>query len=459
MATAATAKTPQIDIRTPATHTIRLGASLTSTFDTAHLASVRFSHKAVLSNPDESTTSITSSGEADSPATLSLKDGDDEYTYNGLERDADHIYVLIPDENGDGYTLEKLTSAHDFNLTSTPWEADVHKLSQQYPQLGEGAQVQPDEDLFGDEDVNGDAEPDPDNPFDFRHYVDAAEEPPQPSPALDPQRSTTATPVVSQAPSKTSTPIARPAKKTSALVPQQRKPKPKPQAPATDKEQSQTKRVRLSPEVERTKEVPTVRLDRRASTKPALALPPKKHERKASVEEIDLDADDDDDGLVLEGDDLSKSASRHQAPHSLGLALSGQLGEGPISLRSAASSPASRINSPMPAHRPSPLGRNKHMEDEEIHLGGSSPEPVQEVEEEVEEEKDADAAEDADDDVEEMQLPSPAQTHRPSMSGTVVTEGEEGDDDLEKQMMMAMMDDYEGGGGGGADEEEESEEE
>ncbi|KAH0113040.1 hypothetical protein KCU82_g24113, partial [Aureobasidium melanogenum] len=129
-------------------------------------------------------------------------------------------------------------------------------------------------------------------------------------------------------------------------------------------------------------------------------------------------------------------------------------GEGPRSLRSAASSPAgSHINSPAP-QRPSPFAehRERDYDDDEL---------VMDPDEEANEYDHVESDADEDGDVDALQLPSPAQAHRPSISGPTVS----GDDDydLEKQMLLELeggLDDYAASGQpGGADSDEESEEE
>ncbi|KAH0208641.1 hypothetical protein KCU90_g26794, partial [Aureobasidium melanogenum] len=166
--------------------------------------------------------------------------------------------------------------------------------------------------------------------------------------------------------------------------------------------------------------------------------------------------DDEDDGdLILEGDEPEHMLYHsNNSKSSLGLALTNGLGEGPRSLRSAASSPAgSHINSPAP-QRPSPFAehRERDYDDDEL---------VMDPDEEANEYDHVESDADEDGDVDALQLPSPAQAHRPSISGPTVS----GDDDydLEKQMLLELeggLDDYAASGQpGGADSDEESEEE
>ncbi|KAK8217616.1 hypothetical protein M8818_001375 [Zalaria obscura] len=433
MATAATSPAPHINLRTPGTHKLRLGPALErgSGAKTRNTI-IRFNHKPTLSHPEDSSASLVRSDRGANTVELSLKDGDDKYTYSGQRKSDEHTYVLLPDENGDGYVLEEVQYSHEMNLSSAPWESDAKELAQRYPRLGDQAPEASEDDLFGEEDAHG-GEPEKDNPFDYRHYLKMVE---APSPALGPdQRSTNGAATPSQAGSMKGTPQARPARKpTSALASQPRK---KPPVKATE---PSSKRQKPSPPSRANDtNVPTVRLDRRASTRPTQAA----SKRRSGVEEIDLDADDDDDGLVLEGDDPAKATAGGHAPRSLGLALSGQLGDGPISLRSAASSPASRVNSPMAGRGPSPLSGAQGVDTDAEDIQGANGSGEDE-DSDVDADAEAGADGEADDDVEDLQLPSPArtQTHRPS--DTVVTADE--DDDLEKQMLMAMEEEEEESG-------------
>lgn len=416
--------------------------------------------------------------------------------YKGLRRSGEHTYVLLPDQDGEGFILEKLDYSYNFNLTKTPTESSTQVLAQRYDQLSYGHEEGEDGDPSGDS-LDREADAESDNPFDYRHYLNVAD---SPSPPVQPVRgSAIGTPasMASQMSSRANTPLAKSVKKKtpSAFALQERKAAAKAKAQAKP---AQHKRARLSPDAERREEradIPTVRLDRRASTRVAPSA--KKTESRQQRSRNDNDADelsletggDDDDGgdLILEGD-TNTTSSNYRNQRSLGAALSGTLGggRGPRSLQSAASSPASHVDSPHSVpNRNHDQARNtydRHVdtdgEDIEIDMGPDSPEeksPEPEdmelqledagyadedadaesdgdlVMDDVDVDADADADGDADVDVDEMHLPSPAQVHRPSISNTVVTVDE--DDDLENQMLAALE------GGNDAESEEESEEE
>lgn len=445
---------PAFDLRNTAPYTIRLGRHLSS------CSSIQYNHRPDLSDPDNAESVISHAPEGDR-VTLSLKDGIDEYMYSGRRHHDDDEYLLLLDKAGKEFVLEKLASSYAMNLTRAPRESNSRVLADRYPQL------RPDTDEHGEEAEDDDdggvildsADADPTNPFDFRHYLDVEA---SPSPALAPVRpAPAATPAASQTSTRTNTPIAKSMRKqTSAFAPQTAKlpPKPRQKQKPTHNEpiaKDTTRSPSPGPQPHRKVEqdVPAVRLDRRASTR--LSLPSKPPPKKREPEELSLDDDDDDGDLILEGDEPQRSTYRsNHSKSSLGLAFSNGLGDGPRSLRSAASSPAgSHINSPAP-QRPSPLGehRETHHDDDELVM-----DPDEEANEYDQVESDADE----DGDVDALQLPSPAQVHRPSVSGPTVT----GDDefDLEKQMLLELeggLDDYAASGQqGGADSDEESEEE
>jgi len=425
----------ELDLKSNGSHTIRLGNSIQRSTSN-HLAAVRYNHRPNIENPDDTTLSIIQN-EHGSGIMLSLKDGDEEYEFQGQSHDDQHTFILLPAKDGDGFVLERLDLTHTLNLTSAPWETDRHKLEEQYKLLDtEDSEYERLD--GGDDSFDDDAKPDDDNPFDFRHYIQSSLA--ALSPAVRPERVRGETPLqVSQTASRTSTPIARPARKPTSAFPAS---KPKPKAKIT----SQPKPA--SPRVDRPahQDVPSVRLERKGT----IQLP-RKPVRRPSVEEIQLDnLDDGDDGLVLEGADTHANSQR-----SLGRALAGTLGDGPISLRSAASSPGSRVDSPAPVnpHRPSALGRNRYDEDD-IVMGDDDDDDVSPRHNG--ERHEDDEVEEDDGDVEDLALPSPVQEHRPSLSGTAALADDE--DDLEKQMLMAMeADDDEPAPA--VEEEEESEEE
>ncbi|KAI4731258.1 hypothetical protein E4T49_01000 [Aureobasidium sp. EXF-10728] len=444
------------DLRNTIPYTIRVGRQLSS------CSSIQYNHKPDLSDPDSAESSICHASEG-GRVTLSLKDGADEYKYTGTRHNDDDEYLLLLDDEGKDFVLEKIASSYALNLTRAPWESSSKVLVDRYPQLRSIDDDEHGEDFEHADDNDGGVSLDPAdadaaNPFDFRHYLDVED---SPSPNLLPARAApSATPAASQTSTRTNTPIARSIRKqTSAFAPQSTKPLPKPRVRPAPAEGGPTpKHVARSPSPETQShrktqaQVPAVRLDRRASTR--VALPSRPPPKKREPEELSLD-DDDDGDLILEGDEPERfSYHSNNSKSSLGLALTNGLGEGPRSLRSAASSPAgSHINSPA-AQRPSPLAEHREPNYDEDEL-------VMDPDEEANEYDQAESDADEDGDVDALQLPSPAQAHRPSISGPTIS----GDDDydLEKQMLLELEggldDDAASGQQGGADSDEESEEE
>lgn len=446
------------DLRNTAPYTIRVARQLPA------CSSIQYNHKPDLSDSDNAESSISHASEGDR-VTLSLKDGADEYKYAGTRHHDDDEYLLLLDEESKDFVLEKLASTYALNLTRAPWESSSKVLADRYPQLRSTEDDEHAEDFDKADDEEGGVSLDPadadgSNPFDFRHYLDVED---SPSPHLPPVRAApAATPAASQTSTRTNTPIAKSIRKqTSAFAPQTGKLPPKPRAkPAPTEVEPALKDAARSPSLETQShrktqaQVPAVRLDRRASTR--VALPSKPAPKKRGPEELSLDDDDDDDGdLILEGDEPElMSYHSNNSKSSLGLGFTNGLGEGPRSLRSAASSPAaSHINSPAP-QRPSPLAEHQEASYDEDEL-------VMDPDEETNEYDQVESDAEEDGDVDALQLPSPAQTHRPSISGPTVS----GDDDydLEKQMLLELeggLDNYAASGQqGGADSDEESEEE
>lgn len=196
--------------------------------------------------------------------------------------------MLIFDPEAKAYTLDKLNTDFAFNLCSTPLNKSAKSLATQYPQLETTAPApdSDDEDIFDDEA----AEADPDNPFDYRHYLKH-----QQSPSLEP--------IELESRGPTPSPSPRPSPQPENILQQTRiepaKPKPKP----WPKHRPQPKRP---------------------------ASPPPREEADADNEESE-----DDGGLEVIMDPSNKPRHRFNTIRS---------GEQPRSLRSAASSasPAAR---------------------------------------------------------------------------------------------------------------------
>ena len=423
----AAARPPTLDLERSAKFPIRLGASITKPTTSSSYSSVRYNHRRKTGGTAETVCTITPGDDVEH-SVLRYEDGNEEDRYEGQHSRTANNYVLIIRDDGKekSAVLEKLNHVHAYNL--------VHSSSgktDEYPQIS----LHDDADgLFGDDDLE---EPiDPDNPFDFRHFLKVVVEKAK-AKSAQPSRNTANTPLVQPGPAN-STPTARPSKPTNAaLLPTKKRKAPVPA------EKPSVKRVKASHEAD-----PVTHKDVGKTEAPKIRM-----DRKASVRRPSYD---DDGELVLENE-TPVTAKLPVPRNAMSLALSGQLGPGPISLRSAASSPASQVASPM-ANRPGGV-----EEDEgEFEIGGSSPDetnkPARQVHSRAEEEGDADE-EDEDADVEDLELPSPAAVHKPSISAATVTSADD-EDDLDKQLALAMAEQDDGGGTAPVvEDEEESEEE
>jgi hypothetical protein len=395
-------------------------------------------HKPNFSNGTR-TTKI--SRNSDGNTTLSITDEESgklsKYAYKGRRSTSKSSYVLIFDPETQVCILEPVGSSYNFNLTTTPGETSQEKLARQYEQLREEAAT-------ADLDEDPDGEPEKSNPYDFRHYLNINSKPsPTTSPAL---RATSAanTPNLNSTRIPTTSankPRSKPATKVDPL--RQAPRKQKTAATATTSKASQ-------------KPTPTVRLDRRASTRPsdppekkAVKLPKPVAKGNAKSDYYVHSSDDDDvvevptsvnvnesGGLEIDwGNDRPKKKS--SSARVIDLPQSEH--DGPISLHSAANSPAGRMTVPRQQ-------KKRHEYEEDVIDFGTS--EVEGYDEDDEDEAPRIAANDrdiqmhdaeeseGDADVEPMDLGSPAHQN-------LADEDAEGDfdDDLEAQMMEAMNDD------------------
>ena len=414
MATATLASSG-IDLRSKDTFPIRLGASISKPKEAKKLTSVRYNHVPELSRPSDIQTSIKSSKDG-SQEQLLLKDGSDEYKYAGKSLSFEQRYILLCKKSGKDkeFVLERLNGHHEFNLVKTSTESDAAKLAAKFPQLS--FQEDDEDDIFGDRE--DEEEPvDPKNPWDYRNYLKASTSRPKEPQAPARANGTSTPPVQSRAAS--STPVSRPVKRTDGPLVAQKKRR------AADTSKANTKRVKAGtePPPESTP----------AKSKPTADLPGFRVEHKRVAQrKTSLDNSGE---LILEL--ATPVTEKPPKASAMALALSGQLGHGPISLHSAASSPASRIASPNP---PRPEGME---EGEEFDLGASSsPEAVIKS---PPRQRGGDyfGEDDADADIEDFELPSPAQTHHPRRKsvGAATATGGDDDDDLEAQMMAALDED------------------
>lgn len=409
----AAATTMPIDLKSQATFPIRLGTSVLKSSEPAQqrCTSIRYNHKPNLKGRDSVNATIRA-GRDVGESKLEVEDEDGKYAYTGTYRQNEDSYVLVI--KGKECVLERLGDSHGFNLVKTPRESDAARLAEKYPPLR--SEEDEEDDLFGDEDE--DMPPDESNPFDYRHFLKAELDKPESTNSnLDANRSSAGTPVVKPKPAASAT-ASKPAKKAETKA----EPLKKRKAPAKEKANN-PKRVKAGqepapataaepakPAPKAKPEVPKINLDRKASL------------RRPSL--------DDSGELILENETpVTEKPPKHSA---MALALQGQLGTGPISLRSAANSPGSHMASPAP---PRPEGV-----EEEYVFEFDDDEPEPEPEENDEEEEDEDG------DVENFELPSPAQNRegqREPPSAAPAT-GDD-DDDLDKQLALAMMEEDDGG--------------
>ncbi|KAI6854117.1 hypothetical protein KC338_g3282 [Hortaea werneckii] len=527
---AAAASTQPFDLSKSASFPIRLGNSITQSPEAVDpYVNLRYNYKPNSLAQDASGRIKSIRSRQNEAIKLDIQDG--QWSYDGRPaQDVGDNYVLLLRGEGSKKeaVLERIHTGYEFNLTSAPNEADSEALRKQHPHLEDAGQAADGEDLFGDE-ANDEEPLDPSNPFDYRHHLNTAladhhnkqHEPPpssKPTPRSQPTRPAS------------STPLARPTHKrqpSSNLFTQQPKKRKPPTSdaptpsqtkePSTKKPKSDSQQPKTSPSISsRTKQPPSttrkppeIRLDRQASSAHQHTLSsssPHQHEAEDSASASDESGGE----LILENDESSSTSySRRNPPlhdqhhggskgqarnaGAMSLALSGQLGGveqggngggggGPISLRSAASSPASRMDSP--ANTTSAgrgMGRQPDGRGTEIDLGGDD-----DGEEEdggrggggwegegrghVTGGGEENGDEDDDADVEDLELPSPANgTGQDERGGGgeggdgMVEQEEEEEDDLDAQLAAAMAQD-DGGGGQGEqfvqeEEEEESEEE
>jgi hypothetical protein len=434
---AAVAPASGVDLKTPASFNVRLGASILKEDEKKRFRNVRYNHKPRSAQGATATSKLLPGKQANA-STLVVKDEGKEWSYTGRHTESEDMYVLVLGGEGNKeVVLEKLDSSHAVNLVQTPDDDDKESLAKKHPYLTDNESDIDEDGILGDEGDAEDAEPDASNPFDFRHFLKAVEEAPQrEEPSSQPSRSTAGTPLQKATISK---PLPRPAKSTPAATAVKKR-----KTPAAAATRPNPKRVRAGEDPPTTKaptsnpatsktSVPQVRIDRKASTHQNFA-PSIEHASQTSEPDYEDDGE-----LILENSsaDNPKQNSTHLSAMSLALAggLSNR-GGGPISLRSAASSPG--INSPQINNSAS----QEKQEGEEFDFGGSSPAAEQYEFEFV----DDDGDDDEDGDVEDLELQSPTvpepsrQPAMPSRSrrGSLAGPVGDDDDDMEAQLALAM---------------------
>ena len=382
----------------------------------ATFATVQLNHKP--SQTGSRKTKITSSG-LDSFA-LDITDKEDgktsAYHYGGQRKRSKKSYVLVFDPENQNCVLKPLSESYAFNLESTPWQPSAEILSGEYAQIQSTLPSEPDD--AEPLESYSDAEIDESNPFDYRHHLNrSSNKSPSPSPGhLAPPK-----PAISSNNGARDRSISAPEPPNRA-----RKAPPPKQRPT-----------------------PAVRLERRASTRTIQkttgkattkkgAAGPKSREfisvsddedtsSKPTPVPSDIEEQEEDDygdnnnggGLEI---DFGNSPPHSQRQRALTLPVS--VKGGPISLRSAANSPSSQINTP-----------RRHREDEDglvINLGDA-----EDYADDGDDDDDADMSDaEGDIDVEPISLGSPAHAKGDGHANGVDQDVDM--DDFEAEMMQGL---------------------
>ncbi|OQO06773.1 hypothetical protein B0A48_08561 [Cryoendolithus antarcticus] len=298
-----------IDLTTTSSYSIRLGSSLRTESSTTKRRCIRYNHKPDFSSSSKVSSKL-SSGSSARPSSLELSEGAKTWRYAGESRKEEDLYVLMLG-GGDGKeaVLERVEEVQSLNLVKTPDGNDPAELERQYPHIAA------DDSTLEDDHVNGDNDDkiDPNNPFDFRHYLGEPLRPSISGKTNGAGRSTShlqSSPHLSSTPRLSHPPAASKPQSFKRNAPSSSNPKP-----------TTTKRPKPAVQSSSSQPVPSVRLDRKAS----LRYPAQE--------------DDSDDGqLIIEN---PRGSSKPQS--SMHLALSGAFdvmpkSKGPISLHEAMSS-------------------------------------------------------------------------------------------------------------------------
>lgn len=141
--------------------------------------------------PDSSIKSVikpSTRGKANSyTLALTNKATSEDYIYSGTQQSSS-VFALVYDPDTQSFSLDRIDADFRFNLKATPSNKDTASLVARYEQLDTGVSQQPDNeaDLFDESaaDVDPDTEPpDPNNPYDYRHFLNRARTGHSPSPA------------------------------------------------------------------------------------------------------------------------------------------------------------------------------------------------------------------------------------------------------------------------------------
>lgn len=179
---------------------------------------IQLNHRPKLSSSSTKSIITPSSQGHDNGYTLSLtnKGNGDIYLYNGDQQPSEAV-ALIYDPNNQAFTLDKIDTSFCFNLRSTPSNKDAAGLATRYPQLETGlpAPENIEDDLFDEGSANNDEdatrEADPNNPYDYRHFLKPAQQrlSPTPEPSPMPSHNFNSSPILTGHPSRPSKPKHR----------------------------------------------------------------------------------------------------------------------------------------------------------------------------------------------------------------------------------------------------------
>lgn len=277
------------------------------------------------------------------------------FVFNGTRTAPTKSYVLVFDQTTQKATLERLDSTYTFNL-ATKNNLDVSSQQAKiYPKRQKDSVHDKDsgeEDLFGDEREGADegTEPDPSNPYDFRHFLNAVktkktDEADKEYASSPDYRSNTGTGTAN-----TPVPAARraaepPKKRKAASVfaatkPTPKKPgakpsaKPTPNTPAIHLERRASDRPTPSTTTTSKKPAPTAAAPSTTSTKIKSA----EFIHDSSSDEIDFETSGPSPSASADADADSDTRSQTHLPINMHISHARSPSNGPISLASAATS-------------------------------------------------------------------------------------------------------------------------
>lgn len=189
------ANSPQIDPSKPAKYPVTVSDHLLREDGPRkrRKVNIQLNHRPKLSTSCTKTIITPSSQGQDNGYNLSLtnKENGDVYLYNGSQQPSEAV-ALIYDPNTQSFTLDKIDTTFRFNLRSTPSNKNAASLATQYPQLETGltAPEHIEDDLFDEGSANDGEdltrEADPNNPYDYRHFLKPAQQRPSPTPEPSP---------------------------------------------------------------------------------------------------------------------------------------------------------------------------------------------------------------------------------------------------------------------------------